>query len=244
MLPPDDRAPSVGACVVLKNHVDGLWTVSDPELTFVGVRMGTRATLLRLPSGGLLVHSPIALTPALKSAVDALGTVEHVVAPNLFHHLHATDWTTAWPGSRLHANPKLARKRKDLPSFRSLSDDPDPDWGGALAPSFFAGFDVLGETAFFHESSGTLISADLVENFQTVPDHWWTRSYLKLAGIHGKPGVSRLIAAMFNDRRAARRSVEALLERGFDRLTVCHGEVVETGASDVFREAYAWLPGG
>ena len=116
---------------LLTDHGNGLWTVEDPTVTFFGLHVGTRATSIELPSGGLLVYSPIALTAELQAAVVKIGPVEHVVAPNLFHHLWAVAWVDAW-GAKLHATPKLAKKRKDFPEFRSLEDRVDPDWGDVL----------------------------------------------------------------------------------------------------------------
>ncbi len=226
---------------MLTEQADGLWTTDDPTQTFFGLKVGSRATLVRLPSGGLLAYSPIPLTDELRAAVEALGSVEHVVAPNLFHHLSAGSWVEAF-GARLHAHPKLGKKRKDLKEFRPLTDGPDPDWGGALDAHYFVGFDLLAETVFFHHASGTMITADLVENFVDVPDHWFTRMYLTVAGISGKPGISRALAAGFNDRKGARKSVDSMLGWEFDRLVMCHGEIIETGASEVIRETFKWLP--
>jgi Domain of unknown function (DUF4336) len=49
-----------------------VWLAAAP-LSFLGLRIGTRMTVVRLASGDLWVHSPIALTPELRAAVDALG---------------------------------------------------------------------------------------------------------------------------------------------------------------------------
>jgi hypothetical protein len=226
---------------MLTDHENGLWTVEDPTVTFFGLHVGTRSTIIKLPSGGLLVYSPIALTAELQAAVAIIGPVEHVVAPNLFHHLWAVAWVDAW-GAKLHATPKLAKKRKDFPEFRSLEDRVDPDWGDVLDTHKFVGFDLLAETVFFHKPSKTLVTADLLENFLEVPDHWFTKTYLKMAGISGKPGVSKAMALGFGDKKGARRSVETMLDWGFDRMHVCHGSLIEADGTDILREAYSWLP--
>ncbi|HEY8376908.1 MAG TPA: DUF4336 domain-containing protein, partial [Nannocystis sp.] len=63
-----------------------LWTAARP-FSLMGLRLGNRTTVVRLRSGGLLVHAPVAPTPELRAALDALGPVEFVVAPNAMHHL-------------------------------------------------------------------------------------------------------------------------------------------------------------
>ncbi len=63
-----------------------LW-VSDAPLRFVGLEVGARMTVVRLPDDQLLLHSPVAPTPDLVRDVKELGQVTYLVAPNRFHHL-------------------------------------------------------------------------------------------------------------------------------------------------------------
>ena len=52
------------------------------------------------------------------------------------------------------------------------------------------------------------------------------------------PPLPRILAseitdeAVYRDRRAARRSFDALLERDFDRVIVSHGEPIESGGRE------------
>ena len=57
-----------------------LW-ITDSPLRFLGVEMGARMTVVRLPDGKLLLHSPIAPTPELVREVEALGPVAFLVRP-------------------------------------------------------------------------------------------------------------------------------------------------------------------
>ncbi len=47
--------------------------------------MGGRSAVLKLRDGSLWVHSPVELTPELKTALDAIGDVRHIVSPNYEH---------------------------------------------------------------------------------------------------------------------------------------------------------------
>lgn len=73
---------------------------------------------------------------------------------------------------------------------------------------------LLKETVFFHAPSRTLISSDLVENFETSP-HWPTRIYLA--------------------------ALQRVLAWDFDRIVLAHGDVLAERGPEVLRESYSWL---
>ena len=222
----------------LERQTEGLWTVAAPQ-TFYGFHLGTRMTVLRLPGGGLWVHSPIRIDAQLKAEIDALGRVEHIVAPNAYHHLHAGPAAALWPAARVHAPGALRKKREDLRIDAELSDVPDSAWGGALVPIPIAG-NLIHETVFVHRPTRTLINADLVENFDGSP-HRPTQVYLWASGILGTVGLGRFIRLAFRDHPAARRSVDRLLTEDFDRIVLAHGRIVPSGGREAVRNAYRWL---
>src|SRR5262245_48319900 len=73
---------------------DGVWLCAAP-VSFIGMRLTSTMVVLRLGDGSLLVDSPVALTPERRAAVEALGPVAHLYAPDLFHHLRLGDWSAA-----------------------------------------------------------------------------------------------------------------------------------------------------
>ncbi|MBT8467449.1 MAG: DUF4336 domain-containing protein [Deltaproteobacteria bacterium] len=224
----------------MEKLANDIWAEAAP-LSFFGLHLGTRMTVVRLRDGTLLVHSPIAMTSSLKAEVDAIGPVRHIVAPNCYHHLYAGDWKDAYPGALLHAAAGLEKRRKDLSIDSELRGEAHPDWEGDLATSLLDGT-MLHETVFFHRASRSLIVADVLENFETSA-HWPTRAYLKLGGIHGKPGLSLPLRLFFRDKKRARRSVDEILSWDFDRIVLAHGDVIESGGRDVLTDAYTWLKG-
>jgi Domain of unknown function (DUF4336) len=217
---------------------DGLWVTAAP-LTFMGVHVGTRMTVVRLASGDLWVHSPVERTSELAAAVDALGPVRHIVAPSLFHHLSAGEWHAAYPAAALYGPSRLARKRKDLELTVTLEEAAQAPWAPELVPFHVDGC-MLDETVFVHRATRTLIASDLVENFTTSP-HWFTRQYLKLGGIYGKVGWNRFMRFVYRDRPAARRSVDVVLAQDFDRLVIAHGDIIEHGCKAALRDGLAFL---
>jgi hypothetical protein len=224
----------------LTKFAEGVWLASAPN-KYLGWQLGTRMTVLRLGDGSLLIHSPIALDDSLKRDIDTLGPVGHIVAPNLFHHLHAGDAARAFPEAKLHGAAGLRKKRPDLRLDALLGEQNEPAWGDDLETLTIEGT-LLDETIFWHKPSGTLVTADLIENFESADD-WWTRLYLKAGGIHGKVGLSRMLRLAFRDRTKARRDIDQLLGWGFDRIVLAHGNPIGSNGVDALRETYAWLRG-
>ena len=207
----------------------------DAAQGFFGLAVGTRMTVVELP-GGLFVHSPIAVAP---EALAELGGVRWVLAPNLFHHLYVGDWVA--PGREVWAAPGLDAKRKDV-GFTGVVDEVGSPFGDELLLVPLRCFGLSNEVVVLHRPSGTLITTDLVFNLpETAPA--MTRFVVRLAG--GYPGCQvTLLEKLFMKRELARKEIGHLLSLDFDRLVMAHGNVVEQGGKDAFREAYRWLLAG
>lgn len=218
--------------------VENIWTVRAPQ-SFLGLHVGTQMTIVRLSGGGLLLHSPIPITPELKARIDALGPVQHIVCPNSFHHLHAGSAIKAWPQAKLHGPEALQRKRRDLRFDAVFGEAPHPDWADEMIGITIAG-SLLGETVLYHKASKTLITVDLIENF-SHHDHMPTRWYLRLGGIYGRVGWHRLLRVVYVNRRKARASMQRILALDFERVLVAHGDNIEHEAHRVIRDGLGWL---
>jgi hypothetical protein len=205
----------------------------------MGLHVGTRMTVIRLSSGELLLHSPIPLSSELRTAIDALGQVAHIVCPNLFHHMYAAEAATAYPQAMLHGPANLQSKRRDLRFGAVLTDQPHSDWRGDLELLTIEGC-VLGETVFYHPATRTLIACDLVENFHQS-SHWLTRNYLRLGGVLGRVGWHPLLRVAYRDRKLARTCIDRLLAWPFERVVLAHGDLLTDNAHALVREGLAWL---
>lgn len=220
-----------------------VWLASEP-VVHLGLRLSATMTALRLADGSVLLHSPVAMTASRRAAVAAIGPVAHLYAPNLYHHRWLGEWAAAFPAARVHAPAELARKRPDLRIDRAHGPDaaPEPAFAGVVEELPIAGF-LLAETVLFVAPARTLVVADLVHNIGR-PQHAWTRMYAQAMGFCERVALSRMIRwAAFRDRAAARRSVDAVLARPFDRLVPGHGAPIDAGAHEALAAAYAWLPG-
>jgi hypothetical protein len=220
---------------------DGVWLDRAP-VSFLGLCLTATMVVLRLGDGSLLLYSPLALTPERRAAIEALGPVGHLYAPNLFHHLWIDQWVAAFPAARVHAPAGLAQKQPGLRVDRSHGLSSEPAFVGAVEELPIEGF-RLRETALFYRPARTLVVADLVHNVGR-PDHAWTATYTRAMGFYDKIAVSRMIRwTAFTDRRAARKSLDGVLACAGDRLVVGHGEPLVTGGRDALTQAYDWLHG-
>jgi len=224
----------------MRQLADGLWVAHMP-LRFFGAQFGTRMTVMRLPDGGLVVHSPVRLTDDLRTALDCLGPVRAVLAPNRLHHLFVGDFVAAYPEAAFHCSPALRTKRPDIPWMATLTDTPDPLWEPILDQCPVRGSLHMDEVVFYHRRSRTLIVCDFLERFDS-PDHpWLFRQLAKLGGVWHRYGLTRDQRLLFRDTAALRATLRTILAWDFDRVILAHGPLVEADGRRVVREAFAWL---
>jgi hypothetical protein len=214
--------------------------IATRSLPLVVGDVGTRMTVIRLADGGLFLHSPVRLDADTRAALDALGPVRAVVAPSKVHHFFVGDYLAAYPAARGWAAPGLAEKRADLAFHGMLSDEAPALWRGQIEQHLFRGAPGINEVVFFHPPTRTLLLTDLAFNV-VDPAAGKTRVFYWLIGAAGRFGPHRLVRFIIRDRRAARGSVERILQWDFDRVVVTHGAVLESGGKARFAEAFAFL---
>ncbi|XXF77350.1 DUF4336 domain-containing protein [Myxococcaceae bacterium GXIMD 01537] len=224
---------------MLREVARDVWT-REVRHSVGGLTLGGRCTLVRLPDGGLWVHSPVRLEEGLREAVTALGPVRFLVAPSLMHHLFIPAWAAAFPEARVLAPAGLRRKRPELRIDAELGGAPEPAWGAALDVVPLGGMPRLDEFAFLHRPSRTLLLTDLAFNIHQSPS-WLTRAYLRLCGAYGRLAPTWVLKACVKDRAALRASLERVLAWDFERVSVCHGEVLERDGREALRRAFEWL---
>jgi hypothetical protein len=217
----------------------GVWTADDP-VRIVGMPLHATMAVVELGCGRLLLFSPIEMTPERRAAIDHLGEVAHLYAPNTFHHVWMGRWAQAYPRAVVHAPRALRAKRRDLRMDREHDHDPLGDLATTLDEVHVDGF-LMEESVLVHRPSGTLLVADLVHNIGR-PREPWTRIYAGAMGFYGRVAISRALRWLtFRDPVAARASIDRISERSFDRIVVGHGSPVESGGRAALLAAYTWL---
>ncbi|HEX8439116.1 DUF4336 domain-containing protein [Archangium sp.] len=214
--------------------------VLDVPFRLAGMDLGGRMTVVRLPEGGLWLHSPVKLDAAVRSAVDAVGPVRFLVAPNTMHHLWLGDWAAAYPSAKVLAPAGLRKKRPELRIDVELSDMMDVGQSPTLELLLAHGIPKLEEFVFLHRPSRTLLLTDLAFNIHDASS-WLLRTYLKWSGVYGRLGPTKLEKALVRDRAALRAWRDRVLQWDFERVVPCHGQVLERGGREAMRDAFAWL---
>ena len=225
--------------MALSELVEGVWIDTHP-VRIVGMELSATMTVLRLPNGELVMHSPVALTAERQQAVDALGGVSHLIAPNLFHHQWLTDWAAAYAAAELHVPSGLPKKRPELPAERVRPLVPGAAFADTLEVLPIDGC-RLGETVVYYRPARALLVADLVHNIGR-PEATWARWYTKSMGFYDRVAQSRMLRwTAYSDTSAARQSVDRVLARDFTTLVVGHGTPLREGAKDALADALRWL---
>lgn len=224
-----------------------LWTATQP-LRFLGLEVGSRMTIVRLPSHDLVLISPIELNDDVRPALDQIGSVRHIIAPNLFHHLFIGSAKARYPDATVWGVPGLPEKRPDL-NFDQLLEASD-SFEHTLDYCSFKGFESIlprgikpvHETVFCHRPSRTLILTDIAFNFDQTSS-LGTRLAARVLGTYNTLKPSRLEKWGSRDKTTVANSVQQVLSWDFDRVIPGHGSIVETDGKDKFKRGYEWFLG-
>lgn len=234
-----------------KPLAEDLWIVDGPvvRMAYAGFEMPfpSRMVLVRLASGDLFAWSPVALTPALRDRVDALGPVRQLVSPNRIHYAHIAEWKAAYPAATAWASPgvreRAASQKIDVTFDRDLADEPDASWSADLDQLVFRGSRALEEIVFFHRRSRTLVLADLIENFEADMVDRPLRWLLRLGGVLDPDGKTPadLRATFFGHRDEARACLERMLAWDPERVVMAHGRIYDRDGKHELERAFRWL---
>jgi len=232
---------------VLKPVATDLWVVDGPQIDFgpgpFKLPFSTRMCILRLRNGELILHSPVALTPELLSAIQMLGPVRYLVAPNSLHYWWIPDWQAAVPGARVLAVHGLQKKAKRTFKVDRLLAGRDTPWPDEI-DLLVVRSSLLTEAILFHRASRTLILTDLIENFEPERIHGWLfRGLVRLAGIADPDGKAPIDMrwSFFRRRKALRAAVVEMLKWQPERVIFAHGRWYETNGSAELRRAFRWV---
>ncbi len=231
----------------LKPVGEDIWIVDGGAISFYGAPFTTRMTIIRLSSGDLFCHSPVALTPALKSAVEALGPVRHLVSPNWIHYAYIQQWADAFPGAITWASPNVGKRATKAGMPVRFDHDLGPAaeevWGRDIDQMIVGGSSMHQEVVFFHRRTQTLILTDLIENFETHKIPLWLRPLAWLAGIldpDGKAPIDMRFSFMFG-REALRKAVQTMIGWAPKRIILAHGRWYDKNAVAELKRAFRWV---
>jgi hypothetical protein len=240
----DGRTVTYPPLDTLKPLAEDVWIVDSGPLHG---SLPLRMTVIRLPGGQVLLHSPTPYSAGLAAEIARIGRVGALVAPNSAHWLFVAGWQSAMPGAQVWAAPGLRRRRPvrrgDLRIDRDLSDDPPAEWGGAITLIVVPGGFGFREVAFFHAPSRTLVLTDLVLNLEPERLPPLARAFARAAGMtapHGRAPVY-LRAAIRLAGASAAAAAAALVALRPGRVVVAHGRIIEHDATAALERSLGWL---
>ncbi|KXS13267.1 hypothetical protein M427DRAFT_58811 [Gonapodya prolifera JEL478] len=237
-------------------------TISRPFLRPPGgTPFGARCTAVRMASGDVLVFSPTLLDPKTKEAVDKLGSVKHIVLPDIEHYIYASDWKEAYPQASILGVQGLKKNMSDLLKSK---DKPDLEWTGILGEDpadkkygfeeefafrYCPGF-VNRDVLFFHKPTKCLLTADMLfnlpakEQFSQAPQALSFSQKLmeNSLSVDSWRQKALLWYVLAKDRKDLALAAKTVVEEWKPEIIVpCHGDVIETQATEKWKNLYSWF---
>ncbi len=231
---------------VPKPVADDVFVVDSLMPGPLGSALPVRMTVIRLPGGDLLLHSPTRFSYPLKRQLETLGRIRHLVAPNVAHWMFLQDWQRACPEAVTWAAPGLRERgqvrRSGVRLDNDLGDVPPPGWEGIALVTVPGGLGFL-EVALFHQPSRTLVLTDLVLNLEPHKLPAALRPLARLLGTTAPDGMpATYLRAVIKLRRAsAARAAQRLLDLRPERVVFAHGSWFEQDGTAALRHSLRWL---
>ena len=232
-----------------KPFAPGIGIVDGPfeYLTIAGVRLPlpftTRMTVVKLDSGDLFLHSPVAFDAALARHLQSMGTIRHLVSSNQFHYAHIGEWSRAFPEAITWASPgarQRARARRiDVQFEKELGSAPPAEWRNEIDQTAIPG-GFFGEIIFFHKASKALILTDTIINLELDKiDQPW-RLATRITGMYHPRGqlFFGMRLPLLLQRAKARAAMEKILSWHPHTIILSHGRCFETGADQILERLF------
>lgn len=199
-----------------------------------------KMTVFLLASGEVAVHSAIAMDEAGMASLQAIGRPSWILVPNRLHASDAGWYADRYPSARVLV-PASARGAL-FEKLRRIDGSIDEDWPealrGELAVVPLRGTRI-GEVAFVHGPSRTLVLTDAVFNYGGRDLSPLARWFMRANRAYGRFGPSRIFTSfVVSDRDAFSASIDALLEHDFDRVIMSHGRTLASGGKTAIRDAF------
>jgi hypothetical protein len=216
---------------------EGLWTLDGHFRTpfFTG---SVRMTVLA-GEEGLVLHSPVALTPEDVEAIARIAPVAAILTPNTMHYQSLSGAADAFPEARVFV-PEGLDKKIALPARAEVMSRGHPPELPRGIEHFIFDRHAIHECVLYHQSSRTLVTADLLYNYQREHGRG-ERAFFGLLGCYGSPKVAFYHRFALPDKSAVTELVQQVRAWAPRRIIMGHGRIVEDdAATEVF--AGAWAP--
>jgi len=216
----------------MKQFGENIWIV-EKEFRFAGTDFGNRMTIMRLPSGKLVLHSPIAISDKIIEELNAIGEVAFIVTPNNFHGLFVEEWCSTYPSAKYYS-----AKEDDSTENINLNERLSSELEESIEIVKINGISKLNEFAFMHKESSTLILTDLAFNFDSNVS-LWSKIFFRINGCYEKFGPSKLMKSFIDSSDNFLSSISKIKKLKFSKIIVSHGNTINENAKEVFCSAFS-----
>mmetsp|Transcript_2104 Transcript_2104/g.9221 ORF Transcript_2104/g.9221 Transcript_2104/m.9221 type:complete len:307 (-) Transcript_2104:92-1012(-) len=225
-----------------------IWLAERP-FVWNTIDVGGRCAIVQLPSGGLWVHSPVALDDDLLAELRELGPVKYVVSPNYEHVKYAAPWIEAFPDAVSYVCPDGKAKFPGIPFDEEIPANPQQAqalFEGAFEVSFldfevnpFTGKPFFNECIFCHKETKSLIVTDFWWNWPGVDDYPGLATTVRLWRF----GMDQVFlpfykAFMVKDAPRLRQRMQQILSWDFNTIVPCHGFIIDKDVKQRFQSFY------
>jgi hypothetical protein len=230
---------------VPKLVADGIWVVDSGPINAMGLTLPVRMTIFRLGDDDLLLHSPTQFTPQLAQAVEKLGRVRHLVAPNIAHWTFLADWQRAYPDAKTWGVPGLRDRAQVRASAvridAELSDTAPAEWAGILDQGIVEAGAGFNEAWFLHRATRTLVLVDLIENLEPEKLRPVARLLMRAAAATRGTTARYLRVPVRLGGAQTEEAIRAIVALEPERVIFAHGRPFEKNGAAKLKNAFAWL---
>ena len=229
-----------------KPVASGVWIVDSGPMHVAGMPIPIRMTVIRLGDGGLVLHSPTPFSLDLRGKLEAIGRVQHLVAPNTAHWSFMKNWQEHYPDATSWVAPTLkerpAVQKADLTINQVLEDGTTAAWNNEIEVVVVRGAAVA-EAVLFHRASRTMVLTDLVVNVEPDKLPGLLQIGARLVGSAAPDGKAPVYAraAFKAGGKEASAAAARLVALDPERVIFAHGRWFEQNGREQLQQSLRWL---
>eukprot|EP01119_Soliformovum_irregulare_P015745 TRINITY_DN4478_c0_g1_i1.p1 TRINITY_DN4478_c0_g1~~TRINITY_DN4478_c0_g1_i1.p1 ORF type:complete len:241 (-),score=58.72 TRINITY_DN4478_c0_g1_i1:39-761(-) len=218
---------------------------SVPFKRFNLLKVGGRATAIRLKNGDVFVFSPVKAQESTFRELESLGNVKYLVCPNTEHSMYVADYKKRYPNAKVIGVEGLDKKRTEV-SWDGLyqgESDNQPQFGfeDEIDARYFRG-SVNKDVLFLHKEGKTLLVADVLFNLPPKEQHkdFGPIQNILLGSMNPQSTLHRLLTYYMLTKDKGRMRKDATFVASnwkFERIIPCHGDVIEKDGQTAWKNA-------